>query len=330
MLVTSLSPPNLNNQPYAEKYGSIEAELIARASHDHALFREDNQEVYYKLEEATRGTTYAASIKPFQQSKDGRGAWLALVSQYAGVDKWETELKKQEKVIHTRPWKGQSNYSLEKFVSMHRNAFISMQQCAQHVSYQLPNDHSRVGYLLDNIQCNDAGLQAAMAGIRADNDPNNPYSKRYNFEAAVAYMLPYCPVAKKLQTGEKQEYANISLVDSYNANPTNSFGSKKTIGKTGVHLHYHNKSEYASLTKAQKQELREWRDTERNRGKEFPKKGAQLATGNKYANKKARKAMVSTVQQQVKKQLDEVANQLSQQHTTEQNLPSGNPLVAAL
>jgi len=47
--------------------------LIAPASHeDHTLFRDNNAQVYYFLEEATRGTTFAVSIKPFQRRKDGR------------------------------------------------------------------------------------------------------------------------------------------------------------------------------------------------------------------------------------------------------------------
>ena len=83
--------------------------------------------VYYHLEKATRGTSYAASIKPFTRAKDGRGAWKALPSQYAGKDKWEAEIKCQEQLLHTRIWKGQSNFSLENFISQHRNAYVSMQ-----------------------------------------------------------------------------------------------------------------------------------------------------------------------------------------------------------
>ena len=71
----------------------MEAELIAWAAHTHALFREDNSVVHYHLEEATRGTSYAASIKPYQRGKDGRRAWKALTSQYAGKNKWEAEIK---------------------------------------------------------------------------------------------------------------------------------------------------------------------------------------------------------------------------------------------
>ena len=100
----------------------MEGDLIARAAHTHARFRDDNSVVYYHLEEATRGTSYAASIKPFQRGKDGRAAWKALTSQHAGKDKWEAEIKCQEQLLHTRVWKGQSNFSLENFISQHRNA----------------------------------------------------------------------------------------------------------------------------------------------------------------------------------------------------------------
>ena len=159
--VPGIAPTLAPNQPHSTEHGSVEEGLIARASHSHALFRDDNSVVYYHLEKATRGTSYAASIKPFTRAKDGRGAWKALTSQYAGKDKWEAEIKRQEQLLHTRIWKGQSNFSLENFISQHRNAYVSMQASADHVQYQLPNEHSRVGFLLEAIQCSDAGLQAA-------------------------------------------------------------------------------------------------------------------------------------------------------------------------
>ena len=72
-----------------------------QASHTHTLFWDDNAAVYYALEEATRSTSYAASIKPFQRSKNGRGVLLALTNQYAGNDKWEAEIRKQDDLLHT-------------------------------------------------------------------------------------------------------------------------------------------------------------------------------------------------------------------------------------
>jgi len=76
--VPATAPTLAANQPHSEEHGSVERELVARASHAHALYRDDNAQVYYYLEEATRTTQYAASIKPFQRAKDGRGAWIIL------------------------------------------------------------------------------------------------------------------------------------------------------------------------------------------------------------------------------------------------------------
>ena len=50
-------------QPHSIEHGSVEAELIARASHTHALFRNDNSDLDYLLEEATQGTQYAVSCR---------------------------------------------------------------------------------------------------------------------------------------------------------------------------------------------------------------------------------------------------------------------------
>ena len=192
------APPLAPGQPHSLEYGSVEAELIARASHAHALFCNDNFDLYLLLEEATRGTQYVASIKPFQQHRDGEGARKALTSQYAGKDKWEAEIKKQKQLLHTCVWRGQSNFSLEHFISQHRNAYVSMSACAEHIQYQFPNEYSRVGFLLDAIQCADAGLQAAMASVKTD---NGPHGLQKNFEGAISHLLPYDPVAKKRATG---------------------------------------------------------------------------------------------------------------------------------
>ena len=64
-------PDLANNKPHSTLHGSVEGDLIARASQDHALYREDNAKVYYFVEEATRSTSYSASIKPFQHTKNG-------------------------------------------------------------------------------------------------------------------------------------------------------------------------------------------------------------------------------------------------------------------
>ena len=121
--------------------------------------------------------------------------WLqTLTNQYARNDKWEAEIRKQDDLLHTQAWKGQSNFPLEGFIAQHRNTFVSMQQCAEHIAYQHPNELTRVGYLLEGIQCSDPGLQAVMASVRMDDGVNG---MRSYFEKAAAHLLPYDPVARK-------------------------------------------------------------------------------------------------------------------------------------
>jgi hypothetical protein len=94
--VTAVCPALKTNKPHSEMYGSVELDLVNCASHDDPLFHENNKNVYFCIEEAVRGTEYAVSIKPLQRAMDGRGALVSVKSQYAGRDKWEAELKKQD------------------------------------------------------------------------------------------------------------------------------------------------------------------------------------------------------------------------------------------
>ena len=125
-----------------------------------------------------------------------------------------------------------------------------MQASAGHVQYQLPNEHSRVRFLLEAIRCSDPGLQAAMASIKTDNGPEG---MRNNFEATAAHLLPYDPVAKKRSSGQKRGSAQISAV--MDCSPTTT--KKLSIGKTGVHLCYYKTGEYRNLTNEQNEELKE-------------------------------------------------------------------------
>ena len=246
--VVAPAPTLATGFPHSTVHGSVEAEMIFRASHSHVSYAEDNSKVYYLVEEATRATQYAATIKPYQRGKDGRGAFLALVTQFAGRDKWEAEFTKQDDLLHTFKWKGQSNFPLERFVAQHRNAYVMMQQASTHVPHQLPDERKRVGFLLDAIESNDASLQAAMASIRADDT-----GTRQNFEAAVALILPQDPVAKRKK--EKRKHPEVDGVTA----EISAVGGKPATGKSGVEYRYYTGEEYSKLNKEQKNELREWR-----------------------------------------------------------------------
>ena len=80
-------PPLAANKSYSTEHGSVEEELVARATYHDTLYREDNKSLYHMLEEGVRNTPCASSLKPFMRGKDGREAFVAIKSQYAGVDK---------------------------------------------------------------------------------------------------------------------------------------------------------------------------------------------------------------------------------------------------
>ncbi|KAL3933286.1 MAG: hypothetical protein SGARI_003740 [Bacillariaceae sp.] len=255
--VSATCPGIATGKPHSEEYGSVEAELVARASHTHSLYRDDNATVYHDLEVACRGTIYAATIKPFKRSRNGRGAWESLKNQYAGDDKYQLMIKSNDDILHSSTWKGQSNFTLEKFVAKHRNAYVTMEECALHVQFQLPSGYTRVNYLLDGIECADPGLQAAMAVIKNDD------VKKNDFELASSYLLPFDPVAKKLND-KKRPNAEISAVKSAKsvkkARVASVSGSGKlSRGKTGVEFRFYRQEEYHTLSPEQKDELRLYR-----------------------------------------------------------------------
>jgi hypothetical protein len=116
--------------------------------------------------------------------------------------------------------------------------------------------------------------------------------------------MPYNPVQKKRTdcTGGKRDYAEILDTTGTEAD-VSAFGAKKGIGKAGVHLRYHSPPEYAKLSKEEKDELREWRQTsgagkckgKPNRGKDFKKEqGVRFETN---------KAIASAVEKKVAEKL---------------------------
>ena len=89
---------------------------------------------------------------------------------------------------------------------------------------------------------------------------NGPHGLRNNFERAISHLLPYDPVAKKRAKGIKRGSALISLAEVHDG-PTTTIAtndSKPSIGKRGVHLHYHKHHKYKKLTHEQCRELSEW------------------------------------------------------------------------
>ena len=197
---------------------------------------------------------------------------------------------------------GQSNFTLENFVSQHHCAFVFMSQCARHIDYQLPNESTRVTFLHDNISCDYAQLQAAMALVR--NDTNTATGKIHEFEATASFLLPHDLVIKKKASKDGYTISDMTGEGEDNDNdpPTstgNISGTKRKVRdgveSTGVSLRFHTRDEYAKLTQAQIKELYGFRSgIKGGDGKPQHKSNTNKLTKSERYNEKV-KTMVSEV-----------------------------------
>ena len=273
--------PLAADQCYSVEHGSLRDEMIARASHTNPMFRVDSATIFDMIEKSTRTTAYAATIAPFRRSKDGVAAFHALVSQHAGVAYWDTQKKDSNETMSTLRYTGGGQMTLEQLSSKHRQAYVKLTQCADHVPVELPGGRQRVTNLIDSIQCNDADVSAAVAAVKVDEQ-----GMRQDFESAVAFVVPTCPVAKKTKKSKKRNLAQISSTSTTNNNNNNKgrkgrkkFKAKKvTKGpRTGVELRFHKDPEYKKLTDEQKEELRELRNARDKKGEDDPDIRTQVA-----------------------------------------------------
>ena len=79
-------------------------------------------------------------------------------------------------------------------MEQHSLAYMTLQQCAEYVTYQLLHDCTRVKYLIDDIQCTNPGVVTALSPIRLDDRVNGMCKF---FDAAVTFLLPMDPIQIK-------------------------------------------------------------------------------------------------------------------------------------
>ena len=262
--VVNPHPPLKTDCPHSD-VGSIQDEQILRLSHTHPLYKEDNKRFYGVLETALRGTTYDTSINSFKKTSDGRGAYLALISQHAGKDKWIKILRTAKTYVNEAKWDGTTSQLLQSHIERIRESYVDIENAAQHIKEQIPDPRTRVQSLIDSIEgCTDAKVCARVAAI--SNETNGMLD---DFEKAVTHLIPVCPVAAKV--GKKRNRVTIAGVEG------NSISKKEP--KTGVELRYYTSKEYGKLSKEEMAELKELRPAKRgkNKQKSKPWKGNQSA-----------------------------------------------------
>jgi len=280
-------PPLKTDCPHSE-VGSIQDEQTLRLSHNHPLYKDDNKQLYGILETALRGTTYDTSINSFKKTSNGRGAYMALISQHAGKDKWIKILRTAKTYVNEAKWDGQTSQLLQSHIERIRESYVDIENAAQHVKEQIPDPRTRVQSLIDSIEgCTDAKVCARVAAI--SNETNGMLD---DFEKAVAHLTPVCPVAAKV--GKKRNRISIAGVDG-------NIMSKKGP-KTGVELRYYTSKEYSKLSKEEMTELKDLRSPKKGKSKQKgrPGKGKQGVQFSTKVWKKQIKGQVAAALKQQK------------------------------
>ena len=119
-----------------------------------------------------RGTTYDSSINYVKKKSDGRGAYLALIAQHAGKDKWIKILHVAKTYVNEAKWDGQTSQFLQSHIERIRECHVDIVHAALHIQEQIPDSRTRVQSLIDSIEgCTDLNVCAWVTAM--SNETNN-------------------------------------------------------------------------------------------------------------------------------------------------------------
>ena len=96
-------------------------ELIAHAPHDGPAFTEDNATVLRLLHDMLADTSHMLSMKTFQRTRYGRGAFQAIQRHNMGESKWDKVLEDTESMVQKIVRNGNnSRFPLKVHINKHR------------------------------------------------------------------------------------------------------------------------------------------------------------------------------------------------------------------
>lgn len=296
-------PALIADRPWSGGKTSVMDELIAHFPHNGPAYEADNAQVFSLLAAALSGTSAMASITRYQRARNGRQAYLDLVTHNLGSAKWEKTVEAAENVLSSRVWNGKnSRYPLKIHIARHREAYNDLVRASHQITYAPPNETSRVRYLLSSIQTSDPTLCSAKTTILADP------AKKDDFEIASDFIMTVAP-APKPQQGRSQRIAALRTT-------RNKRGKIKTGPKTGVEVRFYRRGEWSKLSKEEQDEVREIRQEElKQQGQGTKRKAASEETSK-----------IAALESQLQEQALKIAALTSSKEVELPPKPKGNPL----
>ena len=314
--VVPVTPPALaQDKPWSVENEDMMEELIAYTPHSGPSFQADNARVYSLLVKALAGSSALASTSRHQSKRDGRGAYLDLVMHHLSSAKWEKSVAAAERLLSERKWNGRNQrYPLKVHISRQREAFNDMSRASEQITYNPPNETSRVRYLLQSIETSDPTVCSAKTTIQADGTMKN------DFEAAADFLIVTAPVTKH----QNNQNHNVSAVNfqkkggNKNSNKWNRKGGKRgkvdTGPKTGVELRYYQPGEWRRLTQDQRDECISIRKNEKRKRDDS-------------ADKSAPQTKIAALESQIKEMKEQIVSAMASRSVSLPPVPptSTNP-----
>lgn len=290
-------------KPYAPEHGSCSKALEMLISHADPLNKNENQQLYKWIEESLRGTPYHATISSCSKDRDGRTAFRTFMSNHCGKAYWEGQVTTSENLIKERQYTGTGSLTFEIYSNTHRRCHMVQKEAANHVPHSCMEERTRVKKLIEGITSKDPKILAAIATVEKDEQ-----GMAIDFERAVAFIKPSCPVASTKKRSREAAFGEISGAEAG--------GHAKLGPKTGIPLRWYANEEFQKLSKDEKAEVRAHNATKPAPKAQTPgKKGKRQ---KQMSGKGLRGVIASVLKQQAKKQteeetqLNEIASVLTQ------------------
>ena len=177
-------PPHEHDPPFGEMnsaYASLRDEIMVRAEHATAAYHVDNARVFELLNDAVGDHKNVKTwIKPYANTRDGRGAWAAFKAHYRGSAEMEAIETAAEHKLDTVQYRGEKQrHTFETHVSMQMKCHLELEKATGTPIPEL----RKVRLLLKSLQVSTMMVPAAT--IRAQID------LRGNFDASVNYLRSF-------------------------------------------------------------------------------------------------------------------------------------------
>jgi hypothetical protein len=241
-------------------YTSRQDELITRApiviqgpggveAHT-ATYLSDRTKVWELISEICRGNDCFSYIRPAQRTRDGRQAFYGLKGHYLGVNNVDNMSGLAEKQLASSTYHGeQRRWDFEKYTRIHVDQHAILSGLVQY-GYAGIDERSKVRHLLHGIKTNK--LDTVKSTIMAD------ASLRNDFDRCVNLFKDFIVQSGMQQNVRDSEISAITHEKSKHNNGGNF--NKQVTPDMSVEDRYYKRSEYMSLSAAQKLGLKRKRD----------------------------------------------------------------------